>query len=553
MSYGKETTCMKLWCVIAASMALMSCISLFASSCTLERTSHSLSDSVFVDQIVGTEIVGTEIASVSYAAESIRALLGCFKTGLELVRNHPLKAFTIFLSLQNNASSIRPPSASGILVLIGVNKTRIYDSTTANPEILGPIALYNNGSGVPPLCNVSVRLSDLAAGNLINDRRGITQKFVNGVWSASGNITSLSPFVDFLSMKITPGFNRSFSLYAELFDITTPTKKIQGTVQVVPCTMGEIFPYGAVLPLSIVMKVNETTAALSNPEMVLSALSNLMAGASLGLLSNSLENCVIAAEYSSVSRYTVPNIASLLEALRRSSSSLFTRAIFLDEGTARELVANDSSLVAVHKVKARLGADFKTCCQESYSQCCPQYVTILPKILALNTMLGLSQTQSSTTNSSILGSSATALISALTPAKTLSSTSETIQAPLVSPENEPPYALIGGVLGGAVAFTGVIALVVAAKRGLLCEGGKKAIAGKAPDPEKAVNEGKIQVNACDSVVMPNTGDRPAPQEIINNFGNQDLPKPATKNHYATTVQIVENAKSVYSRLEGHEI
>jgi hypothetical protein len=130
----------------------------------------------------------------------------------------------------------------------------------------------------------------------------------------------------------------------------------------------------------------------------------------------------------------------------------------------------------------------------------------------------------------------------------ISATSETMQVPAVDPEGEPPYALIGGVLGGGIACAGLIALVVAAKRGLLCAEDKKAIAGATPDPEKAVNEGryaKVPIHRSDRIEMSNGYGKLSPQE--------GLPKPATKNHYATTVQIVENAKSVYSSLEGHEI
>jgi hypothetical protein len=655
MSYGKETTCMKLWCVIATSMILMSCAALSASSVTLERTSHLLRDSAVIDQAVDTEV-----ASTSYMGGVTRALRRCVKTGLKLVRNHPLKALTIFLSLQNNASSIRPPSASGFIVLARVNETRTYDSTNPNPELLGPIEVYNIGSDVPPICNVTVTLLDLAAGTLTSSGTGITQKFVNGVWSASGNITKLDPFVDKLSVKITSGFNRSFSLYAELFDITAPTKKIQGTVQVVPCTVREIFPDGAILPLSVVMRANETAPAFFNPETVLSALSNATTTGS----ASPWENCIISAEYKFVSRSLSSSVTFLLESFRRS---IVPTAILLDEDTAREFVASNSSFVAVHKVKARLGADFKTCCQESYSQCCPQYLNILPKILALNPMLSSPQTQPSTSildsqvDTKMTDSVHESSLPIVAPSDQgqettmLLSESESSKILFIMPSDENYGAIIGGVVGAGLFLGSVIGIAVAVKKGLCTrkeettsqeELPKEAIlenmnrAAVQGQPQYATSPSSIQSSqntystlpkaaqdgACDLIeVHLNLGcqidelndDGYTPLHLAAREGHldackfliakgahktltskdgktasqlaqergynnivlfleqdlyyQDLPvspisngygklssqeglsKPATKNHYANTVQIVENAKPVYSNLEGHEI
>lgn len=383
----------------------------------------------------------------SYGAKTLQSLLvlcksgfKMVKSGLKLVREHPGKALTIALALQNKESSIGMPRATALSV------TNSYQNITSNSTVVPILPMTISGNNIPTTygstifdsSNATFVLRDKNSGNITSCGLGWT--FSNGVWNDYGDNNNVNPALSCLLVTRAIGYLNTIYIDSTFIDLAEPRiNTAQGMIQINPSITNMPSTSVATQP----SLATDTTTSISNmPSTTLTTQSPTPLNTATSLSESASSSLVNQSPPTINTETSISNTPSI--SLATQSSSIMSSAV----------------------------------------------PTPLPNF-----------NQSSTAPVNSTGITATPTPNTAHSTTTAPSSSDTSAIPFISPTtSKNPYAIIGGAVGGGLALCSIIAGVVAFVRGW-CGMHNQASSADEENQESGIQGSSDEVRSADYALI----------------------------------------------------
>jgi hypothetical protein len=521
----KHMCTVKKWYVRVISLVLTVISATWLTAASLERTreSHTIARSISLPHIEVSEHRNANRTALQDLVGIVTAGLTLAKSCIRYARENPRKFLTACLALQSSGAVIKMLGVAAISVN-GLFQNFTYDPIVGTSIRLRQIVILNTGNASVNY-NAIIVLNPKDAGYLFTSTTtSIVPSFTNGTWNAYGEANALNNLFSNVLCNMVPSYQHSRStLYLNLLIhlLSDPADKAEGIIEFAPRKTFEL------------SGVNQTLTNARNGSPV-----DLPLSIKGTLFFNSTDLLItIMLDDSNAGNLTISQNSSI-------TLQKITEGVWNASGSVKLPGSSLSGLVFTPTVSnngVRLTFTIYEVAFPSYKEV--GFIQVNPNTTAVSSIVTTTQgliSSSTATTADQMNTVATTFSSAhqngtendvpSSNLSALSSTTDTLHASsqdfMTIAPSDPPYAIIGGVLGGGLCLGGVIVVIVALKKGWI--GRQKRLSSN-------------QVSHHEVALEENHGALKNPQYL-------NVPVPAVKSHYASSVPFIKPQDNTYSTL-----